>query len=63
VGDRPGLADQVAALERADWAVVCGSGMAAISAALLTVVKQGDRIVASNIRGTRYGSDRTFTTP
>jgi cystathionine beta-lyase/cystathionine gamma-synthase len=42
------LADQLAALEAASWAVVCGSGMAAITAALLAVVKQGDRIVASN---------------
>jgi len=42
------LADQLAALERASWAMVCGSGMAAITASLLAVVKQGDRIVASN---------------
>src|SRR5262249_50987092 len=42
------LADQLAALEAADWAVVCGSGMAAISAILLATVQQGERIVASN---------------
>src|SRR5438132_3040296 len=42
------LAEQLSALESAAWAVVCGSGMAAITACLLAVVKQGDRIVASN---------------
>jgi cystathionine beta-lyase/cystathionine gamma-synthase len=42
------LAAQLAALEGADWALVCGSGMAAISAILLATVQQGDRIVASN---------------
>lgn len=42
------LAEQLRALESADWALVCGSGMAAITAMLLAVVKQGDRIVASN---------------
>jgi cystathionine beta-lyase/cystathionine gamma-synthase len=42
------LADQLAALEGADWALVCGSGMAAISATLLAIVQPGDRIVASN---------------
>ncbi len=42
------LAAQLAASEGADWAVICGSGMAAISAILLAVLKQGDRIVASN---------------
>jgi cystathionine beta-lyase/cystathionine gamma-synthase len=42
------LADQLAALEGAVWAAVCGSGMAAITAGLLAVVQQGDRIVASN---------------
>jgi cystathionine beta-lyase/cystathionine gamma-synthase len=42
------LADQLAALEGAAWAAVCGSGMAAITAGLLAVVQQGDRIVASN---------------
>lgn len=42
------LADQLSALESGTWAVVCGSGMAAITAALLAAVQQGDRIVASN---------------
>jgi cystathionine beta-lyase/cystathionine gamma-synthase len=42
------LADQLAALEGASWAVVCGSGMAAISAVVLATVSQGERIVASN---------------
>src|SRR5262249_18699498 len=35
-------------LEGADWSLVCGSGMAAISAILLAFVQQGERIVASN---------------
>src|SRR5579871_6443840 len=42
------LAAQVAGLEGASWAVVCGSGMAAISGILLSLVQQGDRILASN---------------
>jgi cystathionine beta-lyase/cystathionine gamma-synthase len=42
------LAEQLAALEGASWAVVCGSGMAAISAVVLATVAQGERIVASN---------------
>jgi cystathionine beta-lyase/cystathionine gamma-synthase len=42
------LADQLAVLEGASWAAVCSSGMAAITAGLLAVVQQGDRIVASN---------------
>ncbi len=42
------LAERLAELEGAAWAVVCGSGMAAVSACLLSVVQQGDRIVASN---------------
>ena len=42
------LGEQLAALEGAKWAVVCGSGMAAISAVVLATVSQGDRIVASN---------------
>src|SRR5262245_59803751 len=42
------LADQLAALEGAEWAAVCGSGMAAITAALLSTVRQGDQLVASN---------------
>lgn len=42
------LAQQLADLEGAAWAVVTGSGMAAITAGLLALVKQGDRIIASN---------------
>jgi cystathionine beta-lyase/cystathionine gamma-synthase len=42
------LAGRLAALEGATWAIVCGSGMAAISAILLATVSQGGRIVASH---------------
>src|SRR5262245_33059533 len=42
------LAGQLAALEGASWAVLCGSGMAAVTAVLLALVEQGDRIVAGN---------------
>jgi cystathionine beta-lyase/cystathionine gamma-synthase len=42
------LADELARLEGADWAAITGSGMAAISALLLSTVQDGDRIVASN---------------
>ena len=42
------LADQLAGLEGAKWSVVCGSGMAAISAVVLSLVANGERIVASN---------------
>src|SRR5216684_752047 len=42
------LAAQLAASEQATWAIVCGSGMGAITAAVLSVVQQGDRIVASS---------------
>lgn len=42
------LAAQLATLEKATWAIVCGSGMGAITAAVLAVVQQGDRIVASS---------------
>jgi cystathionine beta-lyase/cystathionine gamma-synthase len=42
------LAAQVAQLEGAAWGLVCGSGMAAISAILLSLLQHGDRIVASN---------------
>jgi cystathionine beta-lyase/cystathionine gamma-synthase len=42
------LAGELAKLEGAAWAMVCGSGMAAITASLLTVVQQGERIIASN---------------
>ncbi len=42
------LAERIAALERAEWAIMCSSGMAAISATLLAHLGQGDRLVASN---------------
>src|SRR5437868_1833597 len=42
------LAKDLADLEGAQWGVICGSGMAAISAILLACVQQGQRIVASN---------------
>jgi cystathionine beta-lyase/cystathionine gamma-synthase len=42
------LAEQLAALEGASWVALCGSGMAAITATLLALVEQGDRIVAGN---------------
>ena len=42
------LAQQLAQAEGARWGVVCGSGMAAISAILLATVQQAGRIVASN---------------
>src|SRR6476646_902123 len=42
------LAEQLAALEGASWSVVCGSGMGAISAIVLALVSQGERIVASH---------------
>ena len=42
------LAAALAAAEGGDWAVICGSGMAAITAPLLTLVQSGDRIIASN---------------
>jgi cystathionine beta-lyase/cystathionine gamma-synthase len=42
------LADELTKLEGAAWSVVCGSGMAAISAILLSTVDLGQRVVASN---------------
>ncbi|MBY0523857.1 MAG: aminotransferase class I/II-fold pyridoxal phosphate-dependent enzyme [Gemmataceae bacterium] len=42
------LAEQLAALEGGTWALVCGSGMAAISAIVLATVQAGERIIASN---------------
>ncbi|MCS6851640.1 MAG: aminotransferase class I/II-fold pyridoxal phosphate-dependent enzyme [Gemmataceae bacterium] len=68
------LAERLAQLEGTDWALVGSSGMAAISAALLALVQQGDRIVASNRlygRTTqllarelhRFGVETTFVDP
>jgi cystathionine beta-lyase/cystathionine gamma-synthase len=42
------LARRLAEMEGAAWAIVCASGMAAVSAAILAHVQQGDRILASN---------------
>jgi cystathionine beta-lyase/cystathionine gamma-synthase len=42
------LAGQLATLEGADWGVVCGSGMAALSAIFLAAVSNSDHLVASN---------------
>jgi cystathionine beta-lyase/cystathionine gamma-synthase len=42
------LADRLAELEGAAWAVVCGSGMGALAAAVLGTVQHGDRVVASS---------------
>lgn len=42
------LAEQIASLEAASWAVICGSGMAAVTATILSLVRPGDRVVASN---------------
>src|SRR3954466_16305874 len=42
------LAAKLPQTEGAAWGVVCGSGMASISALVLALVQSGDRIVASN---------------
>jgi cystathionine beta-lyase/cystathionine gamma-synthase len=42
------LAQELAALEKASWALICGSGMAAITATLLSVAQQGSRLLAGN---------------
>src|SRR5262245_2965396 len=65
------LAAQLAALEGASWIALCGSGMAAVTAVLLSQVGQGDRIVAGNAlhfetthllkhQLARYGVQTTF---
>jgi cystathionine beta-lyase/cystathionine gamma-synthase len=65
------LAGLLANLEGAAWAVVCGSGMGALSALLLAHISQGERVVASNrLYGrttqllaeelTRFGVQTTF---
>src|SRR5262249_32292793 len=38
----------IAALESADWGLIFGSGMAAISGILLSKLRHGDRVVASD---------------
>src|SRR5205085_8993958 len=42
------LADQLAEAEKAAWGAICGSGMAALSAGILSLLQAGDRVVASN---------------
>lgn len=42
------LAAELAKVEGASWSVICGSGMSAVTATVLAIVKQGDRIVASD---------------
>lgn len=42
------LADKLATLESANWAIVTGSGMGALAAAFLGYVSAGDRVIASN---------------
>src|SRR5689334_12065418 len=42
------LAAQLAELEGARWGLVTGSGMAAISAIVLAMVQQGQRIITSH---------------
>ena len=42
------LAEKLARLESAKWAVVCGSGMAALSAAFLSLVSAGNRVIVSD---------------
>jgi cystathionine gamma-synthase len=42
------LAGRLAALEGGQWGLVCGSGMAALSAVRLATLQQGGRVVASN---------------
>jgi cystathionine beta-lyase/cystathionine gamma-synthase len=51
--------DKLAALEGAEAALVTGSGMAAISAALLTVLRPGDRLLAQRAL---YGGTLGFVT-
>lgn len=51
--------EKIAALEGADFCRLFGSGMAAISAAILSCVKAGDHVVTVD---TVYGPARTFLT-
>ena len=53
------LNEKLAALENAEAALVTGSGMAAISTALLTVLKSGDHLLAQN---GLYGGTHSFVT-
>ncbi|WP_250432406.1 trans-sulfuration enzyme family protein [Hanstruepera flava] len=51
------LAKKMAALEHAEAALIFGSGMAALSAMLLTFLKEGDHLVVQN---TLYGGASNF---
>jgi cystathionine beta-lyase/cystathionine gamma-synthase len=51
------VAGRLAALEGAEAALVCGSGMAAITLALLTHLESGDHVVAADAL---YGGTRTL---
>ncbi len=42
------LAAALARLDAGNWGLVCGSGMAALTASLLALLRSGDRILASN---------------
>ena len=53
------LHQKLAALENAEAALVTGSGMAAISGSLLTVLKAGDHLLAQNCL---YGGTHDFVT-
>lgn len=53
------LNEKLAALEGAEAALVTGSGMAAISTALLTVLTPGDHLLAQN---SLYGGTHSFVT-
>ncbi len=53
------LGKKLAALEGAEAALVTGSGMAAISTALLTVLKPGDHLLAQS---SLYGGTHSFVT-
>lgn len=53
------LAEKCRLLHSADRAAICGSGMAAIAAPLLALLKAGDRIVASNML---YGRTQSLLT-
>lgn len=42
------LAAHLTTMEAGDWSIVCGSGMAAISAIFLALLEKGSRVLASN---------------
>ncbi|MCI0448137.1 aminotransferase class I/II-fold pyridoxal phosphate-dependent enzyme [bacterium] len=53
------LSEKLAALENAEKAIVTSSGMAAISTTFLTLLQNGDHLLAQN---TLYGGTHTFVT-